>query len=120
VVQIGDEVRPADSCSSEAPVAHACWRGGEEKWCGGTGGGARPFIRGGGRARRHRGGGWRSCLRPPLTLGGGARWAPFPGEEEAGRLVAVTVECSAHWREGEAARGGEGAPGIGATGTARR
>jgi hypothetical protein len=31
----------------------------------------------------------------------------------------VTVECSAHWREGEAARGGEGAPGNGAVGAAR-
>jgi hypothetical protein len=31
---IGGEVRPADSCSGEAPVARACWR---EKWCGGIG-----------------------------------------------------------------------------------
>jgi hypothetical protein len=40
VVQIGGEVRQVDSCSSEAPVARACWRGGEGEvvrrdwgWC---------------------------------------------------------------------------------------
>jgi hypothetical protein len=73
-------------------------------------GGDRPFIRGGGQARRRRGGGRRSYRRPPLPLGGGLGGCPFPGEEEAGAVWGGTVECSAHWREGEAARGGGSTP----------
>jgi hypothetical protein len=37
----------------------------------------------------------------------------FRERKGAGRLEAASIECSAHWRGGEAARGGEGARGSG-------
>jgi hypothetical protein len=113
-VQIGGEVRPVDSCSGGLP-----WGGGVEerrsssercgvKRCSGGG-----FYRWRGEGRRRgQGGGRRARRRPPLKPVGSVG-RPFPGEEEAGRLEAVTVECFAHWRVGEEARGGGSTPGIG-------
>jgi hypothetical protein len=43
-----------------------------------------------------------------INAGGSVR-GRFRERKGAGRLEAVSIECSAHWREGEAARGGEGA-----------
>jgi hypothetical protein len=47
-----------------------------------------------------------------INVGGSVR-GRFRERKGAGRLEAASIECSAHWREGEAARGGEGARGSG-------
>jgi hypothetical protein len=60
------------------------------------------------RARR-----WTAGTAAAAINGRGSVGRPFPGEEGRGALEAASVECSAHWREGEAARGGEGAWGSG-------
>jgi hypothetical protein len=41
---------------------------------------------------------------------------PFQGRKGRGWLGVVTVGCSAHWREGEEARGGRSAPGQSGSG----
>jgi hypothetical protein len=104
---IGGEVRPADSCSGEALVARACWR---EKWCGGIGVVTALLYEVEGRQDGTDAvGGGHTGGRHYHSVGGfGGR--PFPGEEEAGAVWGGTVECSAHWREGEAARGGGSTP----------
>jgi hypothetical protein len=68
--------------------------------------------RGGGAARR-----WTAARRrPPLRFGGGLVGARFTERKGRGWLGAVTVGCSAHWREGEEARGGGSASGQSGSG----
>jgi hypothetical protein len=66
--------------------------------------------RGGEEARASR---WAAGTPAAAIKAGGLGAKPFQGEEGAGRLEAVTIGCSAHWREEEAAWGGEGARGNG-------
>jgi hypothetical protein len=63
-------------------------------------------VRGEEEARARR---WAAGTPAAAIKAGGLGAQPFQGEEGAGRLEAVSIGCSAHWREGEVARGGEGA-----------
>jgi hypothetical protein len=66
-------------------------RGGEEAW-----------------ARR-----WAAGTPAATIKAGGSVRSRFRERKGRGWLGVVTIGCSAHWREGEAARGGEGARGNG-------
>jgi hypothetical protein len=96
VVQIGGEVRPADSCSGGAPVEHACWRGKEGEvvrrdwgWC--------PSFytrrRAGETAQRR----WAAVM---LAAAIKPRWRPWcaaiTGGRGRGRGWAAPGECATH------------------------
>jgi hypothetical protein len=72
--------------------------------------------RGGEEARARR---WAAGTPAAAVKPGGSVGRPFQEEEAAERLEAVSIRCSAPWREGEEARGGERAPGNSAASAAR-
>jgi hypothetical protein len=67
-------------------------------------------VRGEEEARARR---WAAGTPAAAINAGGSVRGRFGERKGAGRLEAVSIECSAHWREGEAARGDEGARGNG-------
>jgi hypothetical protein len=69
------------------------------------------------RRGRGRGGGRRAWRRPPL-MASGSVGGRFRGEEGTGSVWAAWWSAAAHLEGGEAARGGEGAPGRAAAGGA--
>jgi hypothetical protein len=59
---------------------------------------------------------WTAVTPAAAINAGGSVRGRFRERKGAGRLEAASIECSAHWREGEAARGGEGQWAAGAAG----
>jgi hypothetical protein len=67
-------------------------------------------VRGEEEARARR---WAAGTPAAAIKAGSSVRGRFRERKGAERLEAVSIGCSAHWREGEAARGGEGARGNG-------